>query len=144
MAAIADGADKSGEKMILLISSDGERFELSEVAASLSQTLANMIEDGCTDNGIPLPNVTAPVLARVVEYFKEHAAVSPKSATATSATAAKASREEELKSFDAKFVNVDKPMLFDLVLAANYLCAKDLLNLTCQHTADTIKDMTPE
>ncbi|EAZ06798.1 hypothetical protein OsI_29042 [Oryza sativa Indica Group] len=139
MAATAD----NGEKMILLISSDGERFELSEAAASQSKTLSHMIEDDCTDNGVPLPNVTAVVLAKVVEYFKKHAAVTPK--TATEAVAAdKAKREKELKSFDAEFVDVDRTMLLELILAANFLNAQDLLDLTCQHAADLIKDMSVE
>uniref|UniRef100_A0A0E0EL06 SKP1-like protein n=1 Tax=Oryza meridionalis TaxID=40149 RepID=A0A0E0EL06_9ORYZ len=134
MAVTADSVD-NGEKMILLISSDGERFELSEAAASLSKTLSHMIEDDCTDSG-------------VVEYFNKHAAVSPKASATDSSTATsapKASKEEELNSFDAEFViNVDMTMLFELIMAANYLNAKDLLDLTCQHAADLIKGMTVE
>ncbi|KAF2919457.1 hypothetical protein DAI22_08g135301 [Oryza sativa Japonica Group] len=93
-----------------------------------------------------LPNVTAIVLAKVVEYFNKHAAVNPKASATDSSTktsAPKASKEE-LKSFDAKFVNVDKTMLVGLILAANYLNVKDLLDLTCQHAVDLIKDMTLE
>jgi hypothetical protein len=87
----------------------------------------------------------------VVEYFNKHAAVNPKASATDSSTktsAPKASKEEELKSFDAKFVNVlakfvnvDKTMLFGLILAANYLNVKDLLDLTCQHAVDLIKDI---
>jgi S-phase kinase-associated protein 1 len=55
MAVTADSGD-NGEKMILLISSDGERFELSEAAASQSKTLSHTIEDDCTDNGVLVGN----------------------------------------------------------------------------------------
>ncbi|KAF3502206.1 hypothetical protein F2Q69_00041906 [Brassica cretica] len=34
--------------------------------------------------------------------------------------------------------------LFSLILAANYLNVKGLLNIGCQKVADTIKDMKPE
>ncbi|KAI3864417.1 hypothetical protein MKX03_007772 [Papaver bracteatum] len=44
----------------------------------------------------------------------------------------------------AKFVNVDQATLFDLILAANYLNIKELLDLTCQTVADMIKGKTPE
>ncbi len=69
----------------------------------------------------------------MVEYFNKHAAVNPKTSATDSSTktsAPKASKEEELKSFDAKFINVDKTMLFGLILAANYLNVKDLLDLS--------------
>jgi len=41
-------------------------------------------------------------------------------------------------------VKVDKPTLFDLILAANYLNIQSLLDLTCQSVADMIKGKTPE
>ncbi|RYQ80728.1 hypothetical protein Ahy_Scaffold1g106941 isoform C [Arachis hypogaea] len=46
--------------------------------------------------------------------------------------------------WDAEFVKVDQATLFDLILAANYLNIKSLLDLTCQTVADMIKGKTPE
>ncbi|GJN13683.1 hypothetical protein PR202_gb00413 [Eleusine coracana subsp. coracana] len=57
--------------MIMLKSSDGEEFEIEEAVAMESQTTKHMIEDDCTDNGIPLPNVTATILSKVIEYCKK-------------------------------------------------------------------------
>ncbi|MCP6508344.1 hypothetical protein NL478_26625, partial [Klebsiella pneumoniae] len=51
---------------------------------------------------------------------------------------------EDLKNWDADFVKVDQATLFDLILAANYLNIKGLLDLTCQTVADMIKGKTPE
>ncbi|VAI84650.1 unnamed protein product [Triticum turgidum subsp. durum] len=99
-----------------------------------SQTIRHMIEDDCADNGIPLPNVDSKILFKIIEYCKKHSSTS---------TAAPASAED-LKSFDAEFVKVDQATLFDLILAANYLNIKGLLDLTCQTVADMIKDKTPE
>lgn len=42
-------------------------------------------------------------------------------------------------AFDKEFVKVDQPMLFDLILAANYLDIRPLLDLTCKTVADMIK-----
>jgi hypothetical protein len=49
-----------------------------------------------------------------------------------------------LQAFDAEFVKVDQSTLFDLILAANYLNIKSLLDLTCQTVAGMIKGKTPE
>uniref|UniRef100_M8BFL1 SKP1-like protein n=1 Tax=Aegilops tauschii TaxID=37682 RepID=M8BFL1_AEGTA len=99
-----------------------------------------MIEDDCADNGIPLPNVDSKILSKVIEYCKKHVQANASSSTSTAAPAP----AEDLKSFDADFVKVDQATLFDLILAANYLNIKGLLDLTCQTVADMIKGKTPE
>lgn len=123
-------------KKITLKSCDGETFEVEESVAQESQTIKHMVEDGCADNVIPLPNVNSKILAKVVEYCKKHVD-SPKPADERQV-------DEELKSWDADFVKVDQATLFDLILAANYLNIKSLLDLTCQTVADMIKGKTPE
>ncbi|XP_057420078.1 SKP1-like protein 1A [Lotus japonicus] len=125
----------SPPKKVTLKSSDGEAFEVDEVVALESQTIKHMVEDDCADSGIPLPNVTSKILARVIEYCKKHVEASSSGEKPT---------EEELKQWDAEFVKVDQATLFDLILAANYLNIKSLLDLTCQTVADMIKGKTPE
>ncbi|PSS12112.1 SKP1-like protein [Actinidia chinensis var. chinensis] len=124
----------STSKTILLKSSDDETFEVEETVALESQTIKHMIEDDCANTSIPLPNVTSKILAKVIEYCKRH----------VDAKADDKAAEDELKTFDAEFVKVDQAMLFDLILAANYLNIKSLLDLTCQTVADMIKGKTPE
>ncbi|KAL9993878.1 putative S-phase kinase-associated protein [Helianthus debilis subsp. tardiflorus] len=58
----------SSSKTIVLRSSDGETFVVDEVVAVESQTIKHMIEDGCADTSIPLPNVTSKILSKVIEY----------------------------------------------------------------------------
>ncbi|XP_076938007.1 SKP1-like protein 20 [Bidens hawaiensis] len=95
-----------------------------------------MIEDGCADTSIPLPNVTSKILSKVIEYCKKH--------VDTTTGADDKVAEEDLKAFDADFVNVDQNTLFELILAANYLNIKGLLDLTCQTVSDMIKGKTSE
>ncbi|CAL9177820.1 unnamed protein product [Musa hybrid cultivar] len=128
-------------KTITLRSSDGEVFEVEEAVAMESQTIKHMIEDDCADNGIPLPNVTSKILAKVVEYCKKHVDAAARSSSSDDAPSV---TEEDLKTWDADFVKVDQATLFDLILAANYLNIKGLLDLTCQTVADMIKGKTPE
>ncbi|XP_022145436.1 SKP1-like protein 1A [Momordica charantia] len=125
----------SSSKKIILKSSDGEPFEVDEAVALESQTIRHMIEDDCADNGIPLPNVSSKILAKVIEYCRKHVDASNSEPRAS---------EEDLKAWDRDFVNVDQATLFDLILAANYLNIKNLLDLTCQTVADMIKGKTPE
>jgi S-phase kinase-associated protein 1 len=143
-------ADNGGKK-ITLKSSDGEEFEVPEVVAMESQTIRHMIEDDCAENSIPLPNVNSKILSKVIEYCKKHVAAAEAAAskaTTEEGTAATASvtkpSDEDLKTWDAEFVKVDQSTLFDLILAANYLNIKGLLDLTCQTVADMIKGKSPE
>ncbi|KAL5557399.1 hypothetical protein UlMin_039635 [Ulmus minor] len=96
-----------------------------------------MIEDDCADNGIPLPNVTSKILSKVIEYYKKHVETPKLDEHATTV-------DDELKAWDADFVKVNQATLFDLILDANYLNIKSLLDLTCQTVAYTIKGKTPE
>ncbi|KAL3639034.1 SKP1-like protein 1A [Castilleja foliolosa] len=134
-------AVENGSKKITLRSSDGEVFEVEEAVAVESQTIKHMIEDDCADNTIPLPNVTGKILAKVIEYCKRHVDAA---AASSDKAEEKPSSDEDVKGFDADFVKVDQATLFDLILAANYLNIKSLLDLTCQTVADMIKGKTPE
>ena len=76
-------------------------------------------------------------MAKVFEYCKKHV-------QGASSEEGKPLNEDDLKAWDLDFVKVDQDTLFKLILAANYLNIKSLLDLTCQSTADMIKDKTPE
>jgi S-phase kinase-associated protein 1 len=126
------------EKRVKLKSSDDEMFEVEEGVAFESQAVKNMIEDTGMDHPIPLPNVSSKILAKVIEYCKYHVD-NQKAGDDKPATS-----EDEIKAWDLDFVKVDQATLFDLILAANYLNIKNLLDLTCQTVADMIKGKTPE
>lgn len=130
----SSSSENNSKKMIILKSSDGETFEVEETVALQSQTIRHMVEDECADSVIPLPNVKGTILSMVVEYCKKH----------VEAAAAAAGGDNDVKNWDRDFVKVDQETLLDLLMAANYLNIKDLLELTCQATADMIKDKSPE
>lgn len=46
---------------------------------------------------------------------------------------------EVVQDWYANFVNVDQELLFELILAANYMDIKPLLDLTCATVASMIK-----
>ena len=63
------------------------------------------------DAPVPLPNVSAQILSKVIEYCKYH--VEAEKATDDKA----ATPEEEVKGWDGEFVKVDQGTLFELILA---------------------------
>ncbi|XP_074324597.1 SKP1-like protein 1A [Apium graveolens] len=130
----------SETKMITLKSSDNETFEVEEAVVVEALTIKHMIEDDCANTTIPLPNVTGMILAKVIEYCKKHV----ESTKANNEENKEDAKDDDLKKFDDDFVNVEQHVLFELILAANYLNIKSLLDLSCQKVADSIKDKTPE
>jgi len=51
---------------------------------------------------------------------------------------------EIVQEWYSNFVSVEREVLFELILAANYLDVKPLLDLTCAKVASLIKGKTPE
>ncbi|XP_021756186.1 SKP1-like protein 1B [Chenopodium quinoa] len=125
-------------RKIILKSADNERFEVDENAAKLSQTIKNLIEDiGVSNDPIPLPNVSSTILSKIIEYCNKHVEEENKAESETP-------NNDDLKQWDADFLKVDQNILFDLILAANYMEIKSLLDLTCQCVADMIKGKSPK
>ncbi|KAL3675337.1 hypothetical protein R1sor_025285 [Riccia sorocarpa] len=123
---------------VKLRSTDDEVFEVDEAVAYESHTVKSMIEDAGTENPILLLNVSGKILSKVIEYSKYHLEISKSSDDKA------ANLEDEIKLWDAEFVKVEQATLFELVLAANYLKIKSLLDLTCNTVAKLIAGMTPE
>ncbi|XP_010918205.1 SKP1-like protein 1A [Elaeis guineensis] len=120
------------EKKIVLRSSDGVEFEVEEPTARQSKLIGNMIDDGCAENTIPLFNVDAKTLDKVIEYCRKHAGT-------TSALGECHNTDKEIESWDAAYIDVDQTILYDILLAANYLDIKALLDLGCEQVANMMK-----
>jgi len=129
--------------IVKLQSSDDQEFEVDKAVAQMSVTIKNMLEDmeGVgSDAAIPLPNVTGKILAKVIEYCKWHL----EHPTPASEEKKDEKRTDDIIPWDLDFCKVDQATLFELILAANYLDIKPLLDLTCKTVANMIKGETPE
>ncbi|KAK4490632.1 hypothetical protein RD792_001320 [Penstemon davidsonii] len=92
-----------------------------------------------TKNAIIPHHPTSNTMAKVIEYCKRHVEAATKIGTP-----ADKKIEDDLKAFDVEFMKVDLKTLFELILAANYLEIKSLLDLlSCQIAADMIKEKSP-
>ncbi len=128
-------------KMVKLASSEGIEFTVDRDIAEKSVLLKNMLEDvGESDNAIPLPNVTGPILQKVLEWCTHHRSDPPPPPE----DEIKQRPTDDIDEWDAEFCKVDQGTLFELILAANYLDIKPLLDLTCKTVANMIKGKSPE
>jgi len=128
---------------IKLQSSDNEEFLVDVEIAKCSVTIKTMLEDlGMQEEEevVPLPNVNAAILKRVIAWATYHKddVVPPDD------DENKEKRTDDISSWDADFLKVDQGTLFELILAANYLDIKGLLDVTCKTVANMIKGKTPE
>lgn len=98
------------------------------------------MKDVGSDAPIPLPNVTAKILEKVIAYCKHH----NEHPTTTSEDKKDDKTTTDILPWDQEFCKVDQATLFELILAANYLDIKPLLDLTCKTVANMIKGKTPE
>jgi S-phase kinase-associated protein 1 len=86
---------------------------------------------------IPLPNVSADVLGKVIEFCRHYQQTDEMRPIQTPLKSSKL--EELVQEWYAEFVQVDKNLLFDLVAAANFMDIKPLLDLTCLAVSIMIK-----
>jgi S-phase kinase-associated protein 1 len=121
------GAENFMSKTVRFSSSDKQEFVVNKEVACQSVLIKNMLEDigEDSDTAIPLPNVTSHILAKIIEYCEAHKddpAPPPEEEI-------KAKSSEEISDADREFINVDQGTLFEIILAANYLDIKPLLDL---------------
>ncbi|KAF7494291.1 S-phase kinase-associated protein 1 [Sarcoptes scabiei] len=129
---------------IKLQSSDGEIFEVDVEVARMSITLRTMLDDlGIEeDDGEPIPvqNVNSAILRKVIQWATYHKGDPP----TPDDDDTREKRIDDITSWDSDFLKVDQGTLFEIILAANYLDIKLLLDLACKTVANMIRGKTPE
>ncbi|XP_031488743.1 SKP1-like protein 1A [Nymphaea colorata] len=130
--------------MVILKASDGVVYEVEETVAKMLQMLSPLIDDADLENAIPLHNVTGKILGKVLDYCKKHTEEEAPEDLPEEDDMSHMTKKHAMEKWDAEYVDVDRETLFEIVLAANYLEIKGLLELTCQKIADLIKDVSTE
>lgn len=129
-----------------LQSQEGTIFEVSRQVSFMSQLCKNMAEDleEGDDPLIPLPNVEKEVLKKIIDYMEYH----HEEPAAEIERPLKTRLEDIICEWDRGFLDEisteDRVMLFKVILGANFMDIKDLLDLTCAKVASLIKGKTPE
>ncbi|KAH8203438.1 hypothetical protein TruAng_002422 [Truncatella angustata] len=158
---------------VRLQSNDNAVIEVDKAVAERSLLIKNMLEDlgeTAVSQIIPIPNVSAksclllkplprprapclgppanivpqvtePVLRKVIEWCEHHR---QDPAPTNEDDNDNRKKTTEIDEWDQKFMQVDQEMLFEIILASNYLDIKPLLDVGCKTVANMIKGKSPE
>ncbi|EDW40065.1 GL18093 [Drosophila persimilis] len=131
-------------RTIKLQSSNGEDFDVDVRFLKCSGIMKGLLEDGDKEDKkkepLVLPNVNSDILRLVLiwaEYHKDDPEPPEDEASFERST-------DDIIPWDIEFLKVDQGTIYELMLAANYMDIKGLLQLIAKHLANMIKGKTPE
>ncbi|KAJ2784411.1 hypothetical protein H4R18_001121 [Coemansia javaensis] len=142
-------------RLVSLVAADGATISVEQDIIEQSGTIRNILNDvGLSDAAIPVPNVSGPILARVIDYCRHHRNdISRRQPQAPllgeendSSDAVTQRAISQMDEFDHDFCRVDQGTLFDLILAANFLDIPPLLDLVgytvaCKMKGKSVQEM---
>ena len=108
---------------------------------SILSTTTDDGDDEGSNIEIPLPNVKSQVLQKVIEFCEHHLS---DPMTEIEKPLKSQVMADVVQKWYADFVDLEQVLLFELILAANYMDIKPLLDLTCATVASMIKGKSPE
>lgn len=125
---------------IKLQSSDGVIFDVDIEVAKMSMTIKTMLEDlgpeSNDDEPIPLPNVRSKVLKKVIDWATYHKN-NPQETFEDDNEKDKC--VDDIEPWDMEFLNLANSEIFAIILAANYLDVKGLLDAACKTVANMMR-----
>lgn len=129
---------------VIIISSDDVKFPVEQKIAEKSILIKQLITDLNPDSlqedfEIPTPNVRSTVLEKVLQWCRHH-----KDTTFPDDDDEDARKSAPVDEWDKNFLKVDQEMLYEIILAANYLNIRPLLDSGCKIVAEMIRGKSPE
>jgi len=114
--------------MVAIITADGKTFDISESVANQIAMIKNAAEE-FSDEIIPIPTVNSSIFEKIIDFYtfrtEEHDIVTT-------------------EEFNTSFFDMPTDILFDIISAANFLNASDLLDSACSAAANLIRDKNPD
>ncbi len=126
---------------VKLIPEEGEAIEVEVDIATMSVLVKSMIDDAGTEEDIPLPNVKKNTLEKVIEFcqhYKEEPLQDIEKPLKTN------NIKDVVAPWYGEFVSIEIEELYEIILAANYLDVKPLLEVTCAAVAAMMKGKSIE
>ena len=132
------------ERLVHLVSQEGEQFEVPLDVATMSELVKTMFDSDQPEDEVqemPLPNVKTSILSKVIEFLTHYKG---EPMTEIEKPLKSSNMNEVVQEWYADFVNVDQEILFELILAANFMDIPPLLELSCATVASMVKGKTPD
>ncbi len=129
---------------LVVSNSKGEttRIKILKEAAMQCELFKTMIDGDANTTELPVPNIKEEAtIQKVITFLNYNIG---KKFAYIERPLKSSDMEQVVDKWRSDFINVPEEMLFDLILAANYLDNKDLLDLACAKVASMIKGKTPE
>ena len=127
---------------VILISSDGETIETSAKAAMRSTIIKDSIQDSREDIiEFNANNVKGNILKKIVEYLEHYEETEPKEIERPLPSP---NFKECVEEWDFNYIDINLDEIFEIILAANYLDIKPLLELSSAKVASILKGKTIE
>ena len=130
--------------MISIISKDNKLFSINIESIKISNTIKNMLEDlgEQSDEAIPIFTINGSILEKVL-IFCDYVYNNPRELDFFQMWANDKSFAIPIPEWFKDFISVEEQMLFDIIIAANFLDIQLLINLGCKVIADSIRHKTP-
>jgi len=149
-------------KKLRFVSKDGREFAIPQGVAKMSELIAGMLKvfedapDSTSDVPIDL-DISGDILEKIITYLtwhyenpraldvpEEDKEEEEEDNTGMDDGAFKYKRTDDIIEWDKTFISVENPVLFEMLLAANYLNVRILLDLILKAIANQIKGKTTE
>ena len=129
------------DKKITLVSADGKKIEISSKAVQKSVLVKGILEDYPDDAEVPLNNVKSNILEKIKEYLEHYENGDPKEIERPLPSN---DFNKCVEEWDFNYINIDLDLIFELILGANYMDIKPLLELASAKVASIIKGKTTD
>jgi len=132
----------NSERIVKIKSNDGQSFVIPVNVASVSEVVKNAMENEEEEEiEIPIPNVDARVLQKVIDFCTHYVNEPMKEIKRPLKSVV---LSQVVQQFYADFVEVEQPLLYELMQAANFMNIKALVDLVAARIAIMIKGKTPD
>lgn len=108
------------EKKVSFVTSDNETVEISRNLCNLSGTMKNILDVVEENRTIPLPNVSAPILKKIVEFMVKYDRLSADETSAMDiteeASGCDSVSHKKVTAWEVEYTDIDLKMLSQLMM----------------------------